>query len=234
TVVGHPEGFPAMVVSQGTMIKRQIVADGPGPTADENPNNVILRADIHIRGGNSGGPFLNDKGEVVGVVNFREYYSRGQFMPVEDLRAMIKDENGKALGDPRSHIIPASLHFGSHTQMVGSSGLLGVTSGLSHAYLKMNPASKIAAYGRLPGYMMLTAVGAADMPGDYRFFENAMANGSTAERISAGINLGGDAAMTGGAALGMLSRLKKAGLAVALLGVGAKLANDVLADRDMS
>jgi putative serine protease PepD len=88
--VGYPDGGPA-TVSAGTVVSL-VEGELLGEPAD------VIRVDIDIRQGNSGGPLLDDEGLVVGVVFALDIVSGdGLVVPV---RTLLERLEGRTLSPP--------------------------------------------------------------------------------------------------------------------------------------
>lgn len=87
-------GFPGthdLVASPGVYAQRDVVADRfQGQTFYRRE----LASEMTIRPGNSGGPLLNDRGEIVGILNLkgrsRERQNLGVAVPIEDLHSSLR------------------------------------------------------------------------------------------------------------------------------------------------
>ncbi len=85
--VGYPEGGP-LTVTEG------VVEDF---VADPQLGNLskVIRSDVEIHPGNSGGPAVSDRNEVVGVVYAIEVATeKSLIVPVDTLRRLLEDDEG--------------------------------------------------------------------------------------------------------------------------------------------
>lgn len=227
--VGHPLGHIKPVISPGSLNRRQTIIDGPGPVGNENPNAIVLDASINIQAGNSGGPLLDQNGDVAGIVNFRIGSVKGQFVPVEELRDLVGAKDSPA--DLRSYFLPERLHFEEHARnssLVAASSAFGVAANV----LTRNSSSMLLRRATVYPHAAASAVyGLSQMPHDLDFLSNALEHGSTAEKASAIINVTSDGMLIGGPILTVASRFRGVGTALSLAGALTKLGNNVLADR---
>jgi S1-C subfamily serine protease len=80
-IVGFPElGLPTI---QPQVAAGDVLATAPPGTKDDEPGRLALRVDV--RGGNSGGPVLDDRGQVIGVISaklntVKVYQATGQLI----------------------------------------------------------------------------------------------------------------------------------------------------------
>jgi S1-C subfamily serine protease len=92
-VVGFPEGG-ALARSAGS-----VVDEVPGDRLGES--GEVLRIDATVQHGNSGGPLLDDAGQVVGVVYAIEKATGyGLAIPVSALRSFIDDDSPRSTPKP--------------------------------------------------------------------------------------------------------------------------------------
>ncbi len=149
---------------------------------------------------------------------------------------MITDSNKDRLSDQRSYVIPSSLQFDKDVTSRGLGTLLTATSGFN-AYVGRN-ATNATSLARMNGSVRSLTAGMAagyalsDMPRDYKAFKSAWDSGSTAEKVNAGIDLGGDVLMAAGSLTAIFSRrYGTVASAIATIGAGSKLGNAILGDR---
>lgn len=65
----------------------------------ENPNRTLLESSMKAEGGNSGGPLLNDRGQVIGVMDISDTVSHTDSTPVSALASFIQRTNSQADGN---------------------------------------------------------------------------------------------------------------------------------------
>lgn len=219
--VGHPHGWPNLYLSAGKVDELSNVRDQEFNYS--NPNRMLVVSDIHIEKGNSGSPLLDDQGKVVGVVNFGSSVKASSAV-IEDLRSAMGQSSWR-------DYFPSGFYTGDTTWRQGSFTAIGamqLPAALAHSTSTLSRLSSRLAGG------VLFATGAYDlMQWDQKYFRDAWQNGSTAEKISSTINVGGDLSMMFGSAAMMLSggRLRAVGTVAATLGIGAKFANTLFTDR---
>lgn len=232
TVLGHPDGVSEIVMSKGDFASRERFAGTPFSHPGVNPSTMFLHATTRIQGGNSGGPLLDSQGRAVGLTNFKHGDNSGEFVGIDDVRSLVSDSTGK-LSDQRSYVFPSSLQFDKDVRYKSLETFMPATS-LANAYVgrnatrlvRFNSAARIASSG------MAASMAFSDMPGDYSAFKSALDQGTTAEKVSAGINLSGDVLMLAGSAAAIVSkRYGVLGTAISTLGASSKLGNAILGDR---
>lgn len=163
---------------------------------------------MHVESGNSGGPVVDQNGEVVGITSSGSA-TNDQIIPVETIRHAM----GQSVQPYYSSYLPQSWHWGAQATMLSAeAGVVGTM--------------------RLAGKARGSRI-AAELVGLEEFilhdatpFAAAWYRGSGAEKLSESINVFGDALMVGSMVFGSHGK----GLAVALAGLGVKLANN-LGDR---
>jgi hypothetical protein len=229
--LGHPHGWEKLYLSTGSVYKIK-----SGATLGFNPQRLSVDAYIHIEGGNSGGPLLNSKGEVVGltrtaVLNANEKSEvmreltgtdelKAQFTTVDDLRGLL----GKHADDTKtkSYIFPERLRTNSE-QIVST--FMAAGSGFAAA-------ADWRGKGTIWGGAILPASAATQLYyTDLPFLKTAIFDGTTADRINAGINVGSNLMMMSGPALRYVPRLKQIAGSVQAAGAGIRMTNDWLAGR---
>ena len=233
TVLGHPNGVDEIVMSKGAFTSRERFAGSPFSWPGVNPSTMFIHASTRIQGGNSGGPLLDSHGRAVGLTNFRHGDNSGEFVGIDDVRSMVNDPKRGQLSDQRSYILPSSLQFDKDVAWKAVGPLLTLAGG-GNAYVGRNATRLVLANGAARSITsgMAGAYAISEMPSDYSAFKSAWEQGTTAEKVNAGINLGGDLLMVTGSAAAILSRRYAViGTALSTIGAGSKLGNAVLGDR---
>ena len=105
--VGSPEGstYRGSVTSGILSGKDRIVSVAVDNTTVEDYAMKVLQTDAAVNPGNSGGPFVNIKGEVIGIISMKivdnSIEGMGFAIPIEDVMAHIEElESGKAIERP--------------------------------------------------------------------------------------------------------------------------------------
>ncbi|MCC7529283.1 MAG: trypsin-like peptidase domain-containing protein [Candidatus Melainabacteria bacterium] len=233
TVLGHPNGVNEIVMSRGSFASRERFAGSSFSLPGVNPNAMFVHATTRIQGGNSGGPLLDSQGRAVGLTNFRHDDNSGEFVGIDDVRSLIVDSKQSKLFDQRSYVFPSSLQFDKDTGLKSIETLLPAISG-ANAYIGRNATRlvRLNSAARISTSAMVSGFAVSEMPGDYRAFKSAWSQGTTAETVNAGINLGGDVLMAAGSVAAVFSkRYAIVGTTIATLGAGSKLGNAILGDR---
>lgn len=220
--IGHPHGWRSTYMSPGSVHTRRTMTHYYATADGNNPNRILLDANVHVEKGNSGSPLLNMKGEAVGLLNLSVSDSAGQFTVVENVRPLVRDESGKKLEDPRGFLPrPDDVIFEER--------------GLKHLAASGMAARTMFSMGGWPSRLGRTATA---MYASWEFstkdaahFRNALEHGSMPEKVSAGIDVGGDLMMFGGVLASGLPRFRVLGAAVTLAGAAGKLGNHMLSDR---
>lgn len=221
--IGHPNGWTGTYLSPGKITTRSTQRDiNTGLyTLGFNPQRAVLSAEINVHPGSSGGPLLNDKGEVIGLVNFGGDGHQGDFAVVEDLKQLIS-----ASEDKRSYLMPDRPHWGSDTTALAAAGATGTTlqllSRVSETHFRRAP---------YLGAGLMTVAGVHELVYDLPFAKNSWSGGTAAEKITSAINLTGDVGMTSSGFLALAPALRKYAMPIALAGVGIKLVNNICSDR---
>jgi hypothetical protein len=234
TVLGHPNAVDEIVMSKGAFTSRERFVVTPFSWSGVNPSTMFIHATTRIQGGNSGGPILDSQGRAVGLTNFRHVDNSGEFVGIDDVRSMINDPKKGQLSDQRSYVLPSSLQFDEDVTWKGLGTFVTATSAFN-AYVGRNATRLVLFNGAarsltsgMAGYLAVS-----DMPKDYRAFKSAWEQGTTgAEKVNAGINLGGDLLMVTGSAAAILSRRYAViGTALSTIGATSKLGNAIFGDR---
>jgi hypothetical protein len=233
TVLGHPDGVEEIVMSKGAFAKRERFAGSLFSHPGVNPNSMFVHATTRIQGGNSGGPLLDSQGRAVGLTNFRHEDNSGQFVGIDDVRSMITDSKLGQLSDQRSYVFPSSLQFDKDVGFKGFETFL-TSANTFNSYVGRNATRlvRLNSGARVAGSGMVLGFAVSDMPEDFSAFRSAWNDGTTAEKVNAGINLGGDVMMATGSIASILSRrYAVVGTAIATLGASSKLGNAIFGDR---
>ena len=221
TAMGHPVGWQRAYISPGVFTDRLIERDLRLSSRDRHPQRTVIGAELRAIGGCSGGPLLNEKGEVIGVMNLGgEVMPTAFSAPVEDLRQLISPAD-----DKRSYFLPEQLHWGRDT----TSALgVGATSSAFSAWGRMRPASSI---GKLSGFAMGLG-GVNGLRFDLPYASTAWTEGTTAEKVSTAINVLSDTVMLGSGVMAYCpGSVRKYALPIGLVAVGARMANSICAMR---
>lgn len=230
--IGHPNGVEDIVMSPGAMLKRE----RHGSTIFEYPrvnrNAMFIHASTRVQGGNSGGPLIDYQGRAVGLVNFRQPSdASGEFAGIDEVRSLITDPEKGQLSDQRSYYFPSTLQADGEVLFRGASGVFTGANVLLANSLR----NSTAHWGRgvNNGYSALTGIYSIhEIPHDLKAFKSAVSFGTTAEKVSTAIDLGGDALMLAGSMAALASK-RYAVLGSTLSGIGAtsRFGNVLLADR---
>lgn len=230
--LGHPHGWEDVYASPG-VVQELRAAGGMG----FNPQRLTLGAFVHLEKGNSGGPLLNEKGEVIGVA--RNIFDQDQtalrslaeekalisnFTRVEDLHGLLGNQPSRE-GDA-TYLMPKRLNL--NADIIGPGALTGITT---YGFVKdlRAPTTVKGGFGR---NVVVPLLGGAELVlSDFPFLKTAMTDGSTAEKINAGINVSGDLMMMAGPLMRMSPRMRMLAGTVQLAGAGIKLGNQLLAGR---
>ncbi len=229
--LGHPHGWQKIYLSTGTFDTLR-----SGASLGFNPQRLSIDAFVHVEPGNSGGPILNSKGEVVGLTRaavadatqktgvLRDMLDsealKAQFTTIDDLRRLLDKEQSKNTAS--TFFMPSQLRFNSEHI---SSATNAVFSGLA---LRQD----IKGHGTLVGNAVVPLIAGSQLYfQDFPFLKNALHDGSRAEVINAGINVGSDLMMLSGPLLRLHAGTRVVAGSVQLAGAGVRLANDLLAGR---
>lgn len=229
--LGHPNGWDKLYLSNGRVDDLK-----SGATLGFNPQRLSVDAYVHIEPGNSGGPLLNTKGEVVGLARtvvpnatdkstvLRKLIDtealKAQFTTVDDLKELLdrEQQNNGAKG----YLFPD--RFRIHNEQIKSSV---IAAGSGYAL-----AADLSGKGTIWGNALIPGLAAANLyHTDLPFLKNAFFDGSKADRINAGINVGSDLMMLGGPAFRLNPRLSVVAGAVQMAGAGIRMTNEWLSGR---
>ena len=229
--LGHPHGWSKLYLSTGTVDSVK-----SGGILGYNPQRLSVDAYVHIEPGNSGGPLLNAQGEVVGLARttvpdatkktsvLQQLTAteslKSQYTTVDDLRNLLNLKTDEAIA--KGYILPDRFRL-SEEQIVSSVMAAGSTFAL-RAGLKDK--------GTIWGNVLLPFHAAHKLSNtDFPFLKNAIYDGTAAEKVNAGINVGSDLMMMAGPALYLHPRYRFLSGAVQMGGAGIRAANDWLAGR---
>lgn len=206
--LGHPGESPKLFMAPGSFVNRGPATEqGLTPVEVSGRNNLLptVQANMHVENGNSGGPVVDENGEVVGLTSSGNK-TTDQIIPAETIR----HASGLAVEPYYPGYLPHELSWGPKaTVHATEAGIVGLTG--------------------LAGLARTTRVGAAIMGAAEFSFQDltplvsAYHSGTRAEKASATLEVVGDALMIGSIAIAGHGR----GLATALTGIGLKLANQV-------
>lgn len=116
--LGHPQGVRPVYISPGYFrlgmtplefklmegpeaqlpLVKEMMRMSPKELADVEAYlaRSVLHTKVHIEPGNSGGPLVDDKGQVVGVADWVEgNHSNSYFTPAEKVKELVQDKNHK-------------------------------------------------------------------------------------------------------------------------------------------
>lgn len=231
--IGHPNGVEDIVMSPGEMVKRERFVASNFSYPKVNPNAMFIHASTRTQGGNSGGPLIDSEGRAVGLTNFRHGDASGEFVGIDDVRSLITDPKKGQLSDNRSFFFPSTLQIdnenvlkGLSTVFAGGNNLIAFGSRGNIQYGRAIRGMNTFASGLAGGYAI------TELPGDIRAFKSALNYGTTAERVSTGIDVGGDGLMIVGALAGIASkRYAPLGSVLVTVGASSRFGNAVFGDR---
>lgn len=228
--MGHPHGWQKLYLSPGTFDTLR-----SGGSLGFNPQRLSIDAFVHVEPGNSGGPILNSKGEVVGLTRaavadatqktgvlhdmLDSEALKAQFTTVDDLRKLMGREQTSTSS---SYLMPSQLRFNSEH----------LSSATNTAFAGLALRQDIKGHGSLLGNAVVPLVAGSQLYfQDFPFLKNAMSDGSRAELINAGINVGSDLMMMSGPLLRMNAQTRVLAGSLQIAGAGVRLANDLLSGR---
>lgn len=231
--VGHPNGVEDIVMSPGEMVKRERFIASNFSYPKVNPNAMFIHASTRTQGGNSGGPLIDSEGRAVGLTNFRQPDASGEFVGIDDVRSLIADPKKGQLSDNRSFFFPSTLQFDEQNVMRGlSTAIAGANNAIAFGsrgniqYGRAIRGMNNFANGLAGGYAI------TELPGDIRAFKSALNYGTNAEKVSTGIDVGGDGLMIVGALAGIASkRYAPLGSVLVTVGASSRYGNAVFGDR---
>ncbi|MBA3857762.1 MAG: hypothetical protein C0507_12715 [Cyanobacteria bacterium PR.3.49] len=229
--LGHPHGWEKVYLSSGTVDSLK-----SGGILGYNPQRLSVDAYVHVEPGNSGGPLLNSEGEVIGLARTTvpdatnkttplqqmvdTEFLKSQFTTVDDLRNLLGRSTDEA--NSKGYIFPSQIRV-NQEQLVSTVMAAGSTFALK---------AGLTNKGTIWGNALLPAHAASNLANsDFRFLKNAFHDGTVAEKVNAGINVGSDLMMMAGPALYFHPRLKVVSGAVQMAGAGIRMTNDWLAGR---
>lgn len=227
--LGHPHGWQKLYLSTGTFDTLR-----SGGSLGFNPQRLSIDAFVHVEPGNSGGPILNSKGEVVGLTRaavadatqktgvlhdmLDSEALKAQFTTVDDLRKLL----GREANTASSYYMPSQLRFNSEH----------LSSATNTAFAGLALRQDIRGHASLLGNAVVPLLAGSQLYfQDFPFLKNAMSDGSRAEVVNAGINVGSDLMMMSGPLLRMNARTRVLAGSLQLAGAGVRLANDLLSGR---
>jgi len=150
--LGYPRGWEPMFASPGQFSTTKLLRDilrktRDGVLANEDPNRVVLEAEMHTEPGDSGGPVVDKKGRVVGIVGLTDEDNSAKVTtiatPVEDLVQLLSrtqriggstsvDTAGTfSLGLPRGVNLPSYGDFGAKSLVPNATGTSDLGTGPS-------------------------------------------------------------------------------------------------------
>lgn len=230
--IGHPNGVEDIVMSPGAMIKRERFGASFFEYPKVNHNAMFIHASTRVQGGNSGGPLIDSEGRAVGLVNFRQPSdASGEFAGIDEVRSLIADPEKGQLSDRRSFFLPSTLQADRDVFYRGAATLFtGANSMMSYS---LRNSTSHWGRGVNNGYSVLTGIYSIhEIPEDLKAFKTAIDFGTTAEKVSTGIDLGGDALMLAGSVAAYASKRYAAlGNAISCIGATSRFGNVLFADR---
>lgn len=223
--LGHPNGLSPIYISPGSFVSnvrfgdklfltnvgrelKDVLEDpniGPKDKLDWEAigNRNTLYSRIHVRHGNSGGPLLNDKGEVVGIADLTadpEKYSHTIFTPAADLQKMMDRQTPKFqfkythTGEHWTNEYRSLLREHTPETLIGTG--LGAGAGYYALTTSRRWVGRSAAFG-------LGLYGGASLMDDSRELFNST---NTMDRLKFGTASLADTTLVTGAAMRLLSR----------------------------
>ncbi len=181
-----------------------------------------LQAENDIRPGNSGGPWIDARtGHVIGLSQSISLISNEKYAStVEDLHELRGNVPPGRLSE---YVIPRSLNV--PWSMPGQALDLGVTGYLFANRFNQTPTWRGVQAASMP------VLGAFNAVSDFAYARNAFGSGTTAERVSASINLGADGLMMSGVLAARSPHLTAALAVTQLVGAGIRFTNHLFSDR---
>jgi len=230
--IGHPNGVEDIVMSPGEMLKRERYGSTIFEYPRVNRNAMFIHASTRVQGGNSGGPLIDSQGRAVGLVNFRHPSDgSGEFAGIDEVRSLITDPEKGHLYDQRSFYFPRTLQADGEVFFRGASTVFtGANVMISNS---LRNSTVQWARGVNNGYSALTGIYSIhEIPQDLKAFKSAISFGTTAEKVSTAIDLGGDALMLAGSVAALASkRYAVLGNTLSVIGATSRFGNVLLADR---
>lgn len=222
--LGHPQGWHQIFLSPGRLAGQRA---GSGALQEKqrqgfgsylpwssyvpvNPERPVLDVDHHILPGSSGGPVVDSKGQVIGLVES----GKSVVTPIDNLHQMLGNQRSVPAID---YLIPRTINMDGQTAMWGAASVLSGRSWLKPTGLfSLVAPPMVASFGTLSAFR--------DLP----FFVEAMRSGTTAEKVNATIDIGADAMMM---MFLPVSRWANVARAAQMSGAGIKLMNNLMSNR---
>jgi hypothetical protein len=249
--LGHPQGVRPTFISPGyfrsagseydfqTRQNNNIAADlvkkkselTPKETADLDAylGRPLLHGRVHLQGGNSGGPLLDEQGKVVGVADWveRRDNSNAYFVPAEKVTELINGNEDKFAfsyghsAEPWADLYKWQWHS-MPTVAAVETGIAGM-SGLGLARL----AAARPGFGAF-GAVTLGVVGASALVSDGEQF---LASTNSRDRWKYGVAAASDLAMVGGAAARFVPAARPYSLIASGFGLLGRIGADFIPNR---
>ncbi len=189
----------------------------------------LLQGRVHLRGGNSGGPLLDEQGKVVGVSDSIEVKdnSKSYFIPVERVRELLRSKGDKfefsyaQAPEPWADLYKWQWH-NMPTVAAVETGIAGVSAlGLAKLAIRRPGVGTLAAVGIGVFGLSSLAVDAPDL----------LASTSTGDRWKHGLASASDLLMAAGAVTRFIPAARSYSLLLAGAGVVGKIGKDFIPNR---
>ncbi|MBX9686471.1 MAG: serine protease [Candidatus Obscuribacterales bacterium] len=224
-VIGHPFGAPMSFLSTGHFKERSAFSDFSRTSWQQNPNHIMIDADLQIKKGNSGSPLINSKGEVVGIVN-RDDNGRALCASSENIDEILGRKSSF-----KDYLIAESLHFGKTSKE--TSALLAVSAASAWTLPRFAPAA-LKPYSKVLAVSPLAIYGGYELGSrDLPYLTGVLSTPGTsfAEKSNAAIMCSSDLLLISSPIAARVPSLRRFALPLVAAGAGLKMANDILAYR---
>jgi S1-C subfamily serine protease len=225
--LGHPEGWNSLYASPGKFDNKVALSDiaAPNDLNGANPNLAMLATDMNTQQGDSGAPVFDTKGKVVGVVDRGDKGNHGYMVSVDSLHSLTNGTPDTGVITPNSDTgsVPYSPHYGR----ADGNTLVYTLSGAAMLGSKLFPGNVTNFLGAR-GQMLSGVWGATDLVlHDASSLSHALSDHSSGQTFKAGLNVGADALMIGGAVGRFIPQLRGASMALSLAGTALKVGNTI-------